>query len=104
MAIRQSKRFPIKHKDDPKLEEIEFCLDVKHHLYANTEMEELQARIREIVYRYGWNVAKYPPAVARTFWDLTTGDWYGEFRRKLAHLPEDAKLDASSPSMVEYFC
>ena len=104
MSIRPSKRHPIRHQDDPDLEELTFCFDVKAHLYDITPIGELQARVREIVYRYGWNIAKYPPAVARTFWCIVTGDWWGEFRRTMEHTPDDIKLDPSSPHMVEYRC
>ena len=104
MSIRPSKRYPIKHQDDPDLEELTFCLDIKAHLYNITPIEELQARVREVVYRYGWNIAKYPPAVARTFWCIVTGDWWGEFRRTMEHTPDDIKLDPSSPSVIEYRC
>lgn len=101
MAIRTSQRFPIRY-EDKQLEELDFCSRITHGLNENTTSEDIRARVRELIYRYGWNVAKYPSHVYYTFWALTTGDWWGNFKRTI--MDTEKVLDPSDPNIVKYYC
>ena len=101
MTMNVSKRYPISYTTSDELEDYDFSRRVSWSIHSETTLQEAQARVREIIYRYGWNPNKYPQHTRYAFWGIISGDWWGEFRRMMENSPQE-KLDVSNPAVVEY--
>lgn len=99
--IKTSKKYPI-HFDDKRLEELDFCARVSHCISDNTTAPVLQSRVREIIYRYGWNPARYPSYVSYTFWSLITGDSFGRFKKAIINQKTETLFDPSDENVVKW--
>lgn len=98
-AKRATKRFPVKFPNDPIREDLEFASKLMRLTYDEMPLSEVQALIREIVYRYGWSVPQYPRSTKTVFWALITGDYWGKFRRALR---EGKTFDNVTSDVVEF--
>lgn len=100
MTTKTSEQYELKILHDDYVFALELS-DLVKYQEDTDEVRNVQAVVRSIIAKYGWNPSKYPEHSRYLFWSSITGDYWGQFKRLLK---AQEVFDPKDESCTFYSC